>query len=118
MKTNNIFRTVVLTLAFISITGLSLYAKKPVIESAVNIQSMIKKTITYPDIAVNKGYTGSVDVLFTLTEDGKINVKKTTAENAEIEKLVKEQLAAMSLKDIKTTFNQHYWIRITFKLTE
>jgi hypothetical protein len=116
MKTNNIFRTALIAVAFLGLTGLSAYAKKPAISPATKIQTMIKENITFPAIAVKEGFTGSVDVVFTLAEDGKIIVKKTTAESAKIEKMVKEQLSSMTLKDVKTTFNQHYWIRITFDL--
>ena len=117
MKTNNIFRTAIIALAFLGLSGLSAYAKKPAISPATDIQNMIKKNMSYPEIAVKDGFTGSVDVLFTLSDDGKIIVKKTTAPNAKIEKQVKAQLDAMTLKDVKTTFNQHYWIRISFDIT-
>jgi outer membrane biosynthesis protein TonB len=118
MKTNNIFRTTMMIMMIIFISGVSAHAGKPAIASATRIQKMIKESITYTDVAVKQGITGSVGVEFTVDDDGKIIIQKTTADNTEVEKLVKDQLALLTCKEAQTTFDQHFWIRITFKLSE
>jgi outer membrane biosynthesis protein TonB len=118
MKTNHIFRTTIMIMMILCISGVLSYAGAPVLTPATRIQKLIKESITYTDLAVNKGLAGSVDVEFTVNDEGKIVVQKTSTDNAEVEKLVKEQLALLSCKEAQTTFNQHFWIRITFKLSE
>ena len=60
MKTNNIFRTTMMIMMIICISGLSSYAGGPAKAAATQIQKLIKENITYPDMAVTKGLTGSV----------------------------------------------------------
>ncbi|MCX6307155.1 MAG: hypothetical protein NT040_19495 [Bacteroidetes bacterium] len=116
MKAINLIRGIFIILMVICISGISSYAIKPAVASAIHLQKVIKENVRYPEQAVKKCCTGSVDVIFTLDEEGKIKVEKTFAENAEIEQMVKEQLSAICCKGIDAPFNQHYKVRITFKL--
>jgi hypothetical protein len=115
MKTLKIIPVVTFTLMFIFITGFTSHASNPVMAPAENLQKVIKETLKYPEQAIKNGYTGSVDVIFTVDEEGKINIKNTYADNPEIEKIVKEQLARVCCKGVKTPTNEHYKITITFK---
>jgi hypothetical protein len=55
-------------------------------------------------------------VLFTVNEDGTINIKKISTSDKVIADGVKEQLSKVCCKGIKTPFNQYYKVSITFKL--
>ena len=116
MKAVNLIRGIFIIMMLIFISGISAYATKPAVAAATHLQKVLKENVRYPEQAVKKCCTGSVDVIFTLDEEGKIKVEKTFAENAEIEKMVKEQLSSICCKGIETPFNQHYKVRITFKL--
>lgn len=116
MKTANFIRIFFVTLLVILIAGISSYAFEPAAAPAIQIQKLIKDNIKYPEQAVKNCCTGSVDVLFSIDAEGKIKIEKTFAENAHVEKMVKDQLASVCCKAIKVPFNEHYKIRITFKL--
>ena len=116
MKTINLIRTLFIILMLICISGISSYATKPEIEPAIHIQKVIKEGVKYPEKAVKNCCTGSVDVFFSVGEDGKINIEKTFAENAQIERMVKEQLSQICCKGLKVPSYEHYKITITFKL--
>ncbi len=116
MKTINMIRTFFVALMIICISGISSYATKPEIAPAVHLQKIIQDGIKYPAQAVKNCCTGSVDVLFSVDEEGRIKIEKTYADNVQIEKMVKEQLANLSCKGIKTATFEHYKVTITFKL--
>ncbi|MEI7895730.1 MAG: energy transducer TonB [bacterium] len=116
MKTTNLIRSAFVIVLLLCISVFSASAIEPPIPPAVHIQKVIKEGVKYPEHAVSQGYTGTVHVTFTISEDGKINIEDSYSENVEIEKAVKEQLSAICCKGIKTPFNKHYEIAITFKL--
>ena len=116
MKTTNFIRTAFVIMLLLCISALSSYAIEPAIPPALHIQQVIKEGVKYPEHAVSHSYTGTVHVTFTISEDGKINIEDTFSDNTEIEKAVKAQLAAICCKGIKTPYNEHYQIAITFKL--
>ena len=116
MKTTRIIPTLLLSLVFIFLTGFTSRVVNPLVSSADYIHEVIKENLKYPEAAIKNSYTGKVDVIFTIDKDGKINIKNTFADNPEIEKVVKEGLAAVCCKGIKTPYNEHYKITITFRI--
>jgi outer membrane biosynthesis protein TonB len=116
MKTLRVLQITIFAALFIFLTGYSSYAIKPALAPAEHIQKVIKETLKYPEQAIKSGYTGSVDVTFTISDDGKIIVKKLSTDDKEIAANVKEQLSNICCKDIKSPYNQHYKVTITFKL--
>ncbi len=120
MKTVKLIRAFFLFLMLICISGISSFAKEPatppVPAPAEHLQKIIKEGVKYPEKAVRQCCTGSVDVIFTVNEEGKIIIEKTISDNADIEHAVKEQLSAICCKGVKTPFNEHYKIKITFTL--
>jgi outer membrane biosynthesis protein TonB len=116
METTKIIRLAFLVLVVICISSLSSFAKEPAITPAQHIQNVIKQGMTYPEQAVKSCCTGKVDVIFTVDDEGKITIEKTMAENANLERMVKEQLSQICCKGLKTPYNEHYKITISFKL--
>ncbi len=116
MKTIKLIPTLFLILIVICLSGLSAYAVEPAVPPAQHLQKVIKDGIKYPEQAVKSCCTGSVEVLFSVDENGKIIIEETSADNAKIEKMVKEQLAAICCKGVKIATYEHYRITITFKL--
>lgn len=116
MKTKSSLLTAAISAFLVMIFTLPLFAGKPVISSSDKVQKIIKESIKYPDQAIKSCCQGSVDVIFTLREDGKINILKTFSTNEDIEKLVREQLSTVCCKGVKTPYNEHYKITISFKL--
>jgi outer membrane biosynthesis protein TonB len=116
MKTSKVISALFIVLMIFSISGMSSYAANPVPGPADRIQKMIKESIKYPEKAIRNGCCGTVDVTFTVDTDGKINIKKMSTENKDVYELVKQQLSSVCCKGIKTPFNQHYKVSITYKL--
>ena len=116
MKSAIIFRTMFAILFILMISGISSYAAEPAIAPGQKLQKLISESIKYPQEAVKSCCTGSVDVTFTIADNGTINIVKTFTENPSIEKLVKEQLANISCKDVQAPSYQQYKITITYKL--
>jgi len=116
MKTATLLRALFVTLIITVISGISSYAIEPTLAPAQHIQKILKDNIKYPEQAVKECCTGSVEVFFTIDDDGKINIEKTFAENRHVEQMVKDQLATINMKAVKVPYNMHYSILITFKL--
>jgi hypothetical protein len=116
MKTTKLIPTVLFATLFLLFTGFSSYAIKPAIAPAEKIHQVIKENLKYPAQAVKTGATGSVDVTFVINDDGQIVIKKMSCDCPEIADNVKEQLANICCKGIKTPYNQYYKVTISFKL--
>jgi len=116
MKAIKLIPNLFLILMVICLSGMSAYAVEPSVPPAQHLQQVIKDGLKYPEHAVRSCCTGSVDVIFSVDENGKIIIEKTSADNANIEKIVKEQLAAICCKGVKIATYEHYSITITFKL--
>jgi hypothetical protein len=116
MKTTRLIRPFFLIMLLVCISGISSYALEPIVTPAQQLQKVISEGIKYPEQAVKNCCTGAVDVLFTVTEDGKINILKMNSENSHVEKMVKDQLSTICCKGVKVPTYESYKIRITFKL--
>lgn len=116
MKTTKFFALSALVAMFLLVSSLSAFAGKPEMTPAQHIQKMIKESIKYPEQAVKSCCQGSVDVIFKVDEDGKINIVRTFSTDEDVVKMVKDQLAGICCKGIKTPYNEHYKVTITFKL--
>ena len=108
MKTFKVIPTLLFAVMFIFLTGFSSRAITPATANLVHLQKAIKETLRYPEQAIKSGCTGTVNVIFTIDEKGKIDIKKTFSDNPEIAKIVKEQLSSVCCKEVKTLYNQHY----------
>ena len=115
MKTLKFIPTLMIATLFI-LGGFSSFAIKPARAPAENIHKVISENLKYPERALRNSTTGSVDVLFTIGEEGQILIKNILTDNKDIADGVREQLKNLSCKDIKSPFNQHYKVTITFKL--
>jgi outer membrane biosynthesis protein TonB len=116
MKTVNFIRAIFMIMLVICSSVISSYAIEPAMPSSENLQKVLRESIKYPEQAVRNCCTGSVDVYFTVDGDGKIRIEKTIAENSHVDRMVKDQLSSICCKGIKVPYNEHYKIKITFKL--
>ena len=116
MKTVKFIRAAFIILVMFCISGISIYAAEPAMAPTQHLQKVIKDGLKYPEQAVKNCCTGTVNVYFTVGEDGKIIIEKTFADNAHVEKMVKDQLSAICCKGVTVPTYEHYKITITFKL--
>lgn len=116
MKAINLTKMLILIAGMLFITTASTFAGKTAKAPERDIRSVIQETIKFPDLSHRDCCTGTVKVLFTVSEEGKINIKKIDSENTKIINQVKEQLSKISCSDLKCPTYQRYSIQITFKL--
>jgi len=116
MKTMKFFPAILFFLMFVCIPGVSSFASDSADGTADSLQRIIKESLKYPDEAIKHCCTGKVDVVFTVNEDGQLNIEEIYSDNSDIAKCVKKQLSTICCKGIKTPFNKHYAVSIAFKL--
>jgi hypothetical protein len=116
MKTNHFFRNLSLIIAFIVLSAISGFALNPAPTTVQQLQKVLDESIIYPSQAVKNCCTGSAVIIFTVSDDGKINIRKLYADSPNVEKMVRDQVATLNLKDLKVPSYQYYKIKISFKL--
>jgi hypothetical protein len=91
-------------------------AGKTSVQPAKDVHALIKESVKYPPVALKESIEGSVEVIFTINDEGKIVVEKINSNDKRITENVKEQLAKICCKEILGTYNQHYRVILEFKL--
>ena len=104
-------------LALVVLTGLFIlaqgaYAVKPAVQ---NIREKMTESVKYPDFSFKTGY-GEVEIQFTLTPEGKIEIKKIKSTDAKLSEYVQEQVSKICCADVISPYQQHYKIKFRFRL--
>jgi hypothetical protein len=115
MKTINVTRIIVIALLVGFISTFSTYAESPAAISAKNIRQIFVQAVQNPEDLVNISTSGEVEVLFTVNDDGNIDIKKIKATNEEIANYVKEKISNVSCKDYVQPDNQYYKVKFSFQ---
>ena len=115
MKTIKVTRVIVITLLIGFISILSTYAASPAAISAKNIREKFVQAVMNAEDNSNLPTSGEVEVLFTVTDEGKIDIKKMKSTNEEIENYVKEKIVTVPCNDFSHPFNQYYKVRFIFQ---
>lgn len=90
------------------------YAANPVPFAAKNIRQKLVETFQHNENQIGFPSSGVVEILFTLSDDGKIEVKKFKATNDKIAGYVKKKIAAIEMNDFIHPYNQYYKIKLSF----
>ena len=117
MKTNNLLKSMIIFgLIGVFFTG-SVLAGNPAKGLAVKYQPIhdkMEKTVKFPADCFAKLHNGeTADVLFTLSDEGKVNVINISSECPEMAESLKKQLEDVYCPDVIHEYNQHF--KITFK---
>lgn len=116
MKAKSFLLTTVISALFVVFFTFPLTAGKPVVSTADKVQKIIRESIKYPDRARKACCQGKVDVIFTVTDEGRISIIKTFSNNEDIEELVRKQLSDICCKGFKPNIKEQYKVTISFKL--
>jgi hypothetical protein len=81
------------------------------------IREVLKEAVKYPDCLMKKGSVGDVVVVFTLSDEGKIQVKSVKTSCPELAEYVKEKLSNTSCSEVISPYNQHYMVTFKFRMT-
>jgi hypothetical protein len=115
MKTINVTRIIVITLLVGFISTFSAYAESPAAISAKNIRQKFIQAVQNPEDLTTIPTSGEVEVLFTVSDDGTIDIKKLKATNDEIANYVKEKIINVPCKDFVYPYNQYYKVKFSFQ---
>lgn len=114
MKTINVTRILVIALLVGFISTFSSYAASPAAISAKNIRQKFVQAVMSPDDQSNVPTSGEVEVLFTLNNEGNVDIKKIKATNDDVANYVKEKISNILCKDFVHPYNQYYKIKFRF----
>jgi hypothetical protein len=114
MKTIKITRIFVIALMLGFITSFSSFAASPAAVSAKNIREKFVKAVMYPEDKTEIPTSGEVEVLFTLTDEGTVEIKKIKASDDNAAKYVTDKITSVPCKDFVHPYNQQYKIKFKF----
>jgi hypothetical protein len=114
MKTINVTRVFVIALIFGFISIFTVNAAGPAAVTAKNIKQKFAEVILNSEDQENVPASGVVVVLFTVTDDGKIDIKKLESTNDEAENFVKNKITNIPCKDFIYPNNQLYKVKFRF----
>ena len=119
MKALNVIRLSGLIVVFVAASILTGFAKKPVTTNAptttVAVQNTIAQNLKFPAVDNKCDFQGTVDVIFVIDE-GKLIVEMAESVNKELAKYVKGEMEKVCCKHIRGVTNQHFSIKLTYKL--
>jgi hypothetical protein len=115
MKTINATRILVIVLLIGFISTFSTYAESPAAISARNIRQKFVQAVMNPEDLLNVSSAGVVEVLFTVTDDGNIDIKNIKSTNEEIANYVKDKISSVPCKENVEPTNQYYKVKFYFQ---
>ncbi len=119
MKTIKIIRILLIVMLAGFISTLSTFAASPAAAaSARNIRQKFVEAVQNPDDMINVPTNGEVEVLFTVNDDGTLNIRKLNSDNEEAANYVKEKITNLNYSDSGNPYNQYYKIKFRFQKEE
>jgi hypothetical protein len=115
MKTINVTRLLVIALLIGFISTSSSYAASPAAISAKNIRQKFVQAVMTPEDQSTLPTTGEVEVLFMITDDGNVDIKKLKSTDEDAANYVKEKITSVPCKDFVHPYNQYYKIKFRFQ---
>ena len=116
MKTINLTRAFIIVLLAGFISSLSGYAASPAAAaSARNIRQKFIEAVQNPEDLTNAPTSGEVEILFTVNDDGPLNIKKMDATNDDAANYVTKKINSLNYSDSGHPFNQYYRVKFHFQ---
>lgn len=115
MKTKLIMKSIsvlVILIFAVSLSHASVNNRKPV----TDLKTMIKNSVTYPEIAKKNQLSGFVLVSFNLDTNGKINVSEINANSIFLRQYVENKFKEIKIENPKTYSDNTFYYRFDFKL--
>ena len=117
MKTNTVFRALFIIMMVGAIFSMNAYGRNPDKATkypthARQIKSILENTVKFPECGMSVSGQGIAEVIFSISDNGKIDIYSVTANCKDLEVYVKEQLDGLSFEKVNYPKEQHY--RVTF----
>ncbi len=116
MKTTmiSIFTAIFLNVLFINNINASNENEKNIAER--KITHALEKEIEYPKKARQEGIQGYVNVIFSISEDGSIQIKRCFSNEEPLKDYVVRSIEKICLKDLNFDKDELYSIKLNYKL--
>jgi hypothetical protein len=115
MKTIKVIRFLVCVYLIGFISTCTLYASSPAAVAAKDIRQKIVKEVWSDNNEEDFPSEGTVVVLFTVNDEGKIDIKKLESTNTEAENFVTKKISSLSCKDNIYPYHQVYRVKFQFE---
>jgi hypothetical protein len=87
-------------------------AKGPALSAAV--RDNISKSVAFPENLIDNAVE-TVEVLFTISEDGTVKVKKATSADQELADYVTREISKINMNAVQDPNSKYYRIVLTFQ---
>jgi DNA-binding protein len=119
MKTINLKIIIFLAILTGLISNVSVFAAGPAASpaavSAKNIRQKFVAAVQQTDELTNIMTSGEVEVTFTVSEEGNIEIKNIKSTSGELADFVKDKISTVPCNDFYHPFNQYYRVKIRFQ---
>ena len=93
------------------------YAKDPVKEypyHAKQVKQILEETVKFPGCSMKKVNHGEAVVIFSISDQGMIEIEEISANCKALENNLREQLKGLYFDGVIHPYDQHYRVKFTF----
>jgi hypothetical protein len=117
MKTIKVISSVFTVLLIGIFLSMNSYAKEPVKDypqHAKQVKQILEETVKFPGCSMKKVHQGEAVVVFSISDQGMIQIDELTANCKALEENLRQQLTGLYFKGVIHPYNQHYRVKFTF----
>jgi len=119
MKTINSISLLLTIILVGAVFSMNTYAGNPVKDTkypyhAKQIKQILEQNVKFPECGMTKSGQGIADVIFSIKEDGTLDIDEISANCKDLEVYVKEQLKKITIANVNHPAGQHYKITMIF----
>ncbi|MCX6284133.1 MAG: hypothetical protein NTW31_07865 [Bacteroidetes bacterium] len=115
MKTKSLVKFVFILISLLILGGSS-FAGKTIKDTAATIREAIQQQVKHPGYIKVQDNLCCADILFTVTTDGKLLIKRIITDNDALSDYIKEKFSEISFSKLGSPLNQYYRIKLSFRL--
>jgi len=116
MKTNKIFSLLFALAVSAIFLSMPVMASTPVAECAATIWTRIQNDVKYPDPALTQEVEGSVTVIFTVSDEGKVIIKNIFGTDQALITYVRNKMTSKEYPELVNASVYDFRVKFTFKL--
>jgi hypothetical protein len=109
-------KTFIVTLIALMILAAPAWAGKVSKDTSATIRETIKEQVKHPGFYNLKENTCCADVIFTISNEGKLLVKRIISNSEDLSDYLTKALSDIQFYKLQSPMNQYYRIKISFRL--
>jgi hypothetical protein len=115
MKTKNVKRIIAIALFVGLFSAFSVHAASPAAVTAKNIRQKFGEVFQNVNDRQNVPVRGIVVVIFSINEDGRLEIRKLESTDEEAANFVREKLSTIASREFSYPSNHLYRVRFSFE---